>query len=256
MADIKEEMISDYKDRDDSRQDLVVELRIGERELTETQFEMANSERNQRMASQARIEAGVKENSEVSILAGAAHSKKVNYVEQMDQKARAELSGLGISDEAERLNKTKEISDIYSSVQEDAAKEKNKHIESGQALEATKKVIAQKNANQSIGQDEKHYDAANKIHNITSERNETVKTANTLGEEYPEGVSQESFSQNDENGLMKALITRRVVVIDGHADVYVRTQSGSATTFSKNGNPSLQHVWNSETQGPHLERHY
>ena len=256
MANIKEEMISDQKERDDSRQGLVVELRIGERELTEAQFEMANSERNQRMASQARIQAGVKENSEVSILAGASHSKKVNYVEQMDQKARAELSGLGFSDEAERLNKTKEISDIYSSVQEDAAKEKDKHIESAQALEATKKVIAQKNANQSIGQDEKHYDAANKIHNITSERNETVKTANTLGEEYPEGVSQESFSQNDQNGLMKALITRRVVVIDGHANVYVRTQSGSATTFSKNGNPSLQHVWNSETQGPHLDRHY
>jgi epidermal growth factor receptor substrate 15 len=256
MAIIKEEMISDQKDRDNNRQDMVVELRIGERELTEAQFEMANSERDQRMASQARIEAGVKENSEVSILAGAAHSKKVKYVEQMDQKARAEFSGLGISDDAERLNKTKEISDVYSSVQEDAAKEKDKQVESGQVLEATKKVVAQKSANQSIGQDEKHYDAANNIHNITSERNETVKTANTLGEEYPEGVSQESFSQNDQNGLMKALITRRVVVIDGHADVYVRTQSGSATTFSKNGNPSLQHVWNSETQGPHLERHY
>jgi epidermal growth factor receptor substrate 15 len=256
MAIIKEEIISDQKDRDNNRQDAVVELRIGERELTEAQFEMANSERDQRMASQARIEAGVKENSEVSILAGAAHSKKVKYVEQMDQKARAEFSGLRISDDAERLNKTKEISDVYSSVQEVATKEKDKHVESGQALEATKKVVAQKSANQSIGQDEKHYDAANKIHNITSERNKTVKTANTLGEEYPEGVSQESFTQNDQNGLMKALITRRVVVIDGHADVYVRTQSGSATTFSKNGNPSLQHVWNSETQGPHLERHY
>lgn len=256
MAIIKEEMISDQKERDDSRQELVVELRVGERELTEAQFEIANSERDQRMASQARIEAGVKENSEILILAGTAHAKKVDYVEKMDEKARTDFSGLGFSDGAERLNKTKEISDIYSTIHNDFSSEQEKYIESGQALDAIKKVADQKNSNQSVGQDEKHYAAAEKIHNITSERNETVKTANTLGDEYPEGVSQESFSQNDQNGLMKALITRRVVVIDGHADVYVRTQSGSATTISKNGKPSLQHVWNSETQGPHLERHY
>jgi hypothetical protein len=256
MAIIKEEMIADQKNRDDSRQELVVELRTGERELTDAKLEMTNSEREQRVASQARIEAGVKENSEVSILAEAAHSKKIEYVEQMDKKARTDFNSLGISDEAERLNKTKEISDVYSSVDGVSSNEQKKHVESGEALKATKKVLDQKNSNQSIGQDEKHFAAADKIHNITSERNETVKTANTLGEEYPEGVSQESFSENDQNGLMKALITRRVVVIEGHADVYIRTQSGGATTFSKNGKPSLQHVWNSETQGPHLERHY
>ncbi|NRA10620.1 MAG: hypothetical protein HRT57_01535, partial [Crocinitomicaceae bacterium] len=256
MAIIKEEMIGDQKERDDSRQALVVELRIGERELTEANFEMSNNEHDQRIAAQARIEEGVKENSEVLKLASASHTKKVEYVERMDKKARTDFSGLSISDEAERLNKLKEINDVYASVREDAAKARDKNIESGQALKEIKHVLEQNQANQAIGEDDKHYDATKKIHAITDERNKTVKVANSLGEEYPEGVSQESFSQNDQNGLMKTIITRRVVVIDGHADVYVRTQSAHATTFSKNGKPSLQHVWNSQTQGPHLVRHY
>ena len=83
-----------------------------------------------------------------------------------------------------------------------------------------------------------------------------IRVANALGNEYPEGVTQESFTQNDENGLMKSIITRRIVVINGEGNVYVRTQTLQSITYSKNDQPTTENVWQKETTGPHLQKHY
>ena len=82
------------------------------------------------------------------------------------------------------------------------------------------------------------------------------KAANEIGKNYPEGVSQESFQKNGNDGLPIAFITRRVVVIDGHGEVYVRTQSLSAITYSKNGEPSSEYVWQKETSNAKLTRNF
>ncbi|MFZ9027601.1 MAG: hypothetical protein ACO2Z9_01225, partial [Crocinitomicaceae bacterium] len=100
------------------------------------------------------------------------------------------------------------------------------------------------------------YNAKQEIDKITDEPKEKTVVVNELGKEYPEGVSQEVFTKQDQNGLMTELITRRIVVVEGHADVYIRTQTSHGTTYTKNGNPSLEHVWQAETQNPRLERHF
>jgi hypothetical protein len=103
---------------------------------------------------------------------------------------------------------------------------------------------------------DKHYETQGKLNNINSEQQVKVKIANSLGQEYPEGVSQESFTQSDENGLMKAIITRRIVVIEGQGNVYVRTQTLDAITYSKNGEPTTEYTWQKQTTGPNLVKHY
>ncbi len=82
------------------------------------------------------------------------------------------------------------------------------------------------------------------------------KIANDLGSSYPEGVSQEVFNQNDEDGLLIAVVTRRIVVKNGYGQVYLRTQSLNGLTYSKNGDPSSEFVWQLETQDSKLKKNY
>jgi hypothetical protein len=78
---------------------------------------------------------------------------------------------------------------------------------------------------------------------------------NELGKTYEEGVTEESFAQKDDNGLMKAFITRRVVVIEGRGVVFIRTQTVQATTYTKDGESITESSWQKETQDPKLVKH-
>jgi epidermal growth factor receptor substrate 15 len=73
---------------------------------------------------------------------------------------------------------------------------------------------------------------------------------------YKEGVNQEQFDQLGSDGLVSAIITRRVVVIDGKANIYIRTQTMDVLTYTKNGQPATELVWQRETQDAKLKRNY
>ena len=133
----------------------------------------------------------------------------------------------------------------------------DKLIEHNGTLKGMAKSITEENDKQNDEQVDKHLTAQQSIHDRKEDLSaDKPVIANSIGKEYPEGVSQESFTQNDENGLMKAIITRRVVVIGGKGDIYIRTQTLSSITYSKNGSPSSERVWQKETQGPSLEKHF
>ena len=102
---------------------------------------------------------------------------------------------------------------------------------------------------------DKHIQNQALINKSDQPKKEKTIMANDLGKTYQEGVTEESFTQKDEKGLMKALITRRVVVIEGRGVVYLRTQTVVSTTFSKDGVSITDSVWQKETQDPKLTKH-
>ncbi len=87
----------------------------------------------------------------------------------------------------------------------------------------------------------------------TAPKKEVAK--NSLGMDFPEGVTEEQFTRSGSDGIIHTVITRRVVVIDGHGDVYVRTRRNGMTTYTKNNASITEYTWQKETQGSNLVRH-
>lgn len=81
------------------------------------------------------------------------------------------------------------------------------------------------------------------------------KPKNELGNTYPEGVTEDKFDRYDAEGLLTAVVTRRIVVIEGHGNEYQKIQSLSGITYMKNGEPTSEYVWQKETTGPKLTKH-
>ncbi len=180
---------------------------------------------------------------------------------QVLQQAHKDLSDHSVDQYNDEMVKylasQRTITDKSKKVTDDTQTSTDKLIENDANLTNITNSIEDNLAETAESQVEKHQGAQQAIHD--KQNTVTVEKpviANGLGAKYPEGVTQESFTQNDENGLMKAIITRRIVVVGGKGDVYVKTQTSNSITFSKNGSPTTERVWQKETQGPNLVKHY
>ena len=180
----------------------------------------------------------------------------LTVLETVVQSASSKNSGTALSDEDERQNVKIAIEEQSIGNTEnllETLKEKGENDE--MVITINEENIAAV-ATSNLNQQDNNYKTQEKLNSVDNSAPVKFKIANTLGQDYPEGVSQESFTQKDKNGLMTAIITRRIVVIGGHGDVYVRTQKLQTITYSKNGQAITEHQWQKETDGAQLEKHY
>lgn len=249
---VEENTIEGNKNRENNTE----VLKKGNKELADANYGSYNSELEKYISNKGKINEEVNFNTGIDEAALKAHGEKVEGMKELDKKAMINDVAAHKGDLEQRQDAGKSIHTAYTNADDNTKKEVEKRGENNEYLVDVNKTLQSQRAAENIGQQEKHYDAMGELNKVNDKKPAPPKVANSLGEEYPEGVSEESFTQKDKDGLMKAIITRRIVVIDGHADVYIRTQTLDGITYSKNGIPSLSHVWSSETQDPSLKRNY
>lgn len=256
MAEVRRKTISDNEGFDKVRKEANEHLKnIQSEQATLEELENAGQS-DKYLANKQVLTEEERRRKDVTDKADVAMSEKVAYVNAKDKAARANSSEARLSDEEERLSAKQKIVNQEIAQSNKSTEDVKSHVENTENLKDVKSAGNAKTEVEGMVQREKNLTAQQDLDKINNDPKKKVVIANSLGQEYPEGVSQEAFTIKDEAGLVTTVNTRRIVVIDGHADVYVRTQTKHGITYSKNNKPSLQHVWNSETQGPNLERHY
>ena len=181
---------------------------------------------------------------------------KVDAKNQAIYTQSTKIASEQISDEAERLTQSANIAKQVAENEKKAQLFKENGESNTKKVGDVSKNLQDGNDGNFLQQHTKSQSAQLKLDKVETSKPKKVKLANSLGQEYPEGVSQESFTQSDENGLMKSIITRRIVVQNGHGTVYVRTQTLHAITYTKNDQPTTEYIWQIETTGPGLQKHY
>lgn len=256
IAEVKRQVISDGQDLDANRLASNEVLKSSQKNLADAQYESYEGEFEKYVRNKAIIVEQVTQSEEIKKAEKDAHAVKVAYVNTMDKKATVDSQEALEGDEAERLEAKRRIENVYTNVQTNSNERKETLQDNAVSLNDINKTIRAEEYSAGMGQTEKHYSNQQALNSVDNTPQEKPKVANSLGEEYPEGVSEEQFTKSDQNGLMTTIITRRIVVIDGHADVYVRTQTLNGITYTKNGVSIVSHVWSKETQDPKLERHF
>ena len=167
------------------------------------------------------------------------------------------------TEKAEKIQaKTDESNNVNSKLVDQLTKQKeneaNKSIKQGVNSDKMKEISDGQYASsgdKSQKSNDKHIANQATINKAEMTKTQKVVLPNELGKTYEEGVTEESFAQKDDKGLMKAFITRRVVVIEGRGIVYIRTQTVQATTFTKDGLSITESTWQKDTQDPKLVKH-
>lgn len=215
-----------------------------------------NEESEKYLSNVDNIQKSIDLHSEIDEVAEAALDEKIEYAERMEEKTLNTSKDFEAEDKDDRTGAVKVINDIETDYNANEESQEDRIRKNAPIVEGIEMSAIKEQTDKADEKKDDIYNAKQEIDKITDEPKEKTVVVNELGKEYPEGVSQEVFTKQDQNGLMTELITRRIVVVEGHADVYIRTQTSHGTTYTKNGSPSLEHVWQAETQKPSLERHF
>jgi tetratricopeptide (TPR) repeat protein len=167
----------------------------------------------------------------------AFESKEHKENNQQFQELNTQMSDNSIKDnkeiEGNQLKAVSEINSISTSLNE--KKEKNDAVDYSKMEQLTNTA----NDNQNQFEKEQRLNQTENImalEQLTETKKATqVVAPNEIGLAYPEGITEEYFTRKNADGQVIAFITRRIVVINQHGDVYTKTETPNLTAYTKNG---------------------
>ena len=124
--------------------------------------------------------------------------------------------------------------------------------ESNEALKGDQIKLEASKRGKNSDQREKLLKNQSEIDKQDNTKKEKPIIPNTIGDEYPEGVTEESYIKKDKEGIPVQIIVRRIVVTEGRGVEYRRIQTRNGVAYSRNGESITEAIWNKETQNANL----
>ena len=254
--DVQTKMNTIASSNDENRKETVEVYKATEKEQEQTLFEKDKKEIEKYQGSKVLIESERAKDEGTAALEKVKNDKNVAETKDLVKKTTDNYSATNHIDNEQIAKADNGLHDASVTVSSNTAASVDAEKVNTALMQDVTKSMKDEISKDMNKQDDKHYKAQESIHDKQKEQDPKPIIKNAIGSQYPEGVSQESFTQKDQNGLMTSIITRRIVVIEGKGTVYVRTQTLQATTYSKNDQPISEYVWQKETQGSNLKRNY
>src|SRR5690606_33553996 len=131
--------------------------------------------------------------------------ENVAEVEQLGKQARTQVDNQSYSDEQQRLGAQQKMDQVQTGDAQRSADEAAKNVQSGKKLDDLNRSIRTESQSVANQKQESIYNAKEKIDQVEAKKPEKAIIKNSLGEEYPEGVTEEVFQRKDENGILSAI---------------------------------------------------
>ncbi len=194
-------------------------------------------------------------------------SKDYELWENDIKNAYAELKELNrlVVKENDRITEEKQKSvyrntkDINELVTEKSTKEKENHTKQNNAAKTLQDVDRGTSDKQQANLDKAKKNIQDNRALLDQLERKNVQftdaTANTLGQKFPEGVTEENFVTKDDDDIVVEVKTRRIVVVNGSGNVFMRYSNRYGVTYTKNSIAITEYQWVKETQNAKLQKY-
>jgi epidermal growth factor receptor substrate 15 len=242
---------------DENRKSNVEILKSGEVKIQENSREEFNLNTVKHLKNQDELITNAKKVDIITENEAKNNQEIIKGIESKEKNVNLAYSQNINNDDIQRQNTRDDVTNSKISVSTDHATKAKKVDENISGVQSVSKDLSDQKSKEELAKKENLTNSQVLLDKVSSkEIKYDDKIANELGTLYPEGVSQEVFEKKDEDAFLVAVVTRRVVVKNGYGQIYIRTQSLNGITYSKNGEPSSEHVWQKETQDAKLPKNY